>query len=98
MKIGRCVAYVKTDGSYVIGCVKEVNSFSLIAVEPNGVETELAKGQAHRINSESLEAMVRKDCGIHLAGSPWPKSSEEEPVGEDGTDLDDIYDEGDEDE
>jgi len=66
MKIGRGVAYEKADGSFVIGCVKEIKPDSLIAVESNGTETELFKGKAHRINSEKLEAIIRGKVGITL--------------------------------
>lgn len=91
MKVGRGVAYKKTDAvngsiSFVIGCVKKINPDSLIAVEPNGTETELFKGEAHRVNSEKLEGLLRNAVGIEL---DLPvKKYDEEDFAEDGDDED----------
>jgi hypothetical protein len=69
--------------------VKKINPDSLIAVEPNGTETELFKGEAHRVNSEKLEVLLRNAVGIEL-DLPVKKYDEEDfaEKGEDGDDED----------
>ena len=81
MKIGRGVAFKKTNGNYAVGCVKEIKDGALVAVEPDGTETELVKGTAHRIHSETLEAMLREATGVPL-DIPSYHAYDEEPMDE----------------